>query len=48
MKIIFTLGFVIVLSVVGFGADVDLGTRGILSFAVPDFYGLTRKITLVP
>ena len=36
MKIIFTLGFVILLSVVGFGADVDLGTRGILSFAVPD------------
>ena len=36
MKIIFILGFLIVLSVVGFGAEVDLGTHGILSFAVPD------------
>jgi hypothetical protein len=36
MKIIFTLGSLIVLSVVCPAAEVDLGTHGILSFAVPE------------
>ena len=36
MKTISTLGFILVLSVVGFAAEVDLGTRGILSFTVPN------------
>ena len=36
MKTILTLGLIFVLSVAGHAAEIDLGTRGILSFAVPD------------
>jgi hypothetical protein len=36
MKTILTLGFIIALPVIGYGDEADLGTRGILSFAVPD------------
>ena len=36
MKTIPTLGLIIALSLVGHAAEIDLGTRGILSFAVPD------------
>ena len=36
MKTILTLGFILVLSVDCLAADADLGTRGILSFALPE------------
>jgi len=36
MKTILTFGFILVLSSVCLAADVDLGSRGILSFVVPD------------
>lgn len=48
MKIILTLGLIIVFSAVCPAAEVDLGTRGILSIAVPDGWTTNSKAANKP